>query len=298
VTDGDGVRPLDPVHVLDLLVPERDLLCELLTGLEPADWKRPTECPAWTVQGVALHVLGDDLSLLARQRDSEVPSLLTEMSLPTWDGAPDAVLDRFNERWVHAATFLSPTVLVDLLRLTGTWTHDWYTTVDPDAGGEPVMLFGLASAPYRAIAAREYLERWVHQLQIRRALGVGDGPLGEAPHLDRAVEIVARAMASLVALVVPTPDRTVTIEFGAQPYTYRHTDLGETPHGWTPHRGRGATASVTVSVAPSAVATLVSRGLTRPDAVAALVVRDGDPELADALVAGMAAAMSAYYVEL
>ena len=129
MSDRAALRSLGPVDVVGLLVPEREALTDLLRGLTADDWNRPTECPAWTVRGVALHVLGDDLSLLARQRDAEVPSLLTEASLPTWDGAPTALLDRFNERWVDAATFLSPALLVELLRMTGETTRAF----DPEA---------------------------------------------------------------------------------------------------------------------------------------------------------------------
>ena len=48
------------------LRPERAALLSLLEGLEPEQWSRPTECPLYSVKGVALHVLGDDLSLLSR----------------------------------------------------------------------------------------------------------------------------------------------------------------------------------------------------------------------------------------
>ena len=52
--------------VLDVLQPERAALVALLEGLGPHDWTRHTECPAYTIKGVATHVLGDDLSLLSR----------------------------------------------------------------------------------------------------------------------------------------------------------------------------------------------------------------------------------------
>jgi len=300
VTDPTGLRVLPPVDVLDVLGPERAALCELLSGLDSDAWARPTECPAWTVQGVALHVLGDDLSLLSRQRDAATPSLFLEGSLPEWPGAPESVLDRFNERWVHAATFLSPRLLVDLLDRLGTLTLDFYATVDPDSVGEPVMLFGMTAAPYRSIAAREYLERWVHHLQIRRALGLAAGPLAGDPLGPRGVEVVARAVASLVAFVMPSTDRTVAIEFGSTAFTYVHDPASDpaSPHGWAPRAGRGSDPTVSVSVAEDDVVTLVSRGLSRTDAAATLHVTAGDPELGRAVTDGMAAAMSAYYVEL
>src|SRR3954471_5656190 len=55
------------------------------------------------------------------------------------------------------------------------WTHAWYASADLETRGEEVLLFGPGPAPYWAIAAREYLERWVHHLQIRRALERGPG---------------------------------------------------------------------------------------------------------------------------
>jgi uncharacterized protein (TIGR03083 family) len=60
--------------VLDVLRPERAALLELLEGLDPDAWSRPTECPAYSVKGIATHVLGDDLSLLSRAtRRGRVP---------------------------------------------------------------------------------------------------------------------------------------------------------------------------------------------------------------------------------
>jgi uncharacterized protein (TIGR03083 family) len=297
MTARDDLAPLVPLDVLDLLAPERAALVDLLAGLAPADWDRPTECPAWTVRGIALHVLGDDLSLLSRQRDAEVPSLLTESSLPGWEGEPTNVLDRFNERWVHAATFLAPALIVDLLERTGVWTHDWYTTVDPDARGEIVMLFGPEPAPYRSIAAREYVERWVHHLQIRRALGLDAGVLGAPPLDRRAYDVVMRAIAQLVALVVTDVESTIVYELGADGWTFVHDEAHDTSHGWAPRPGRVDDPTVTLTVAPAICATLVSRGLNRRDAVAAFAVT-GDADLGAALVDATAAVMSAYYVEL
>jgi uncharacterized protein (TIGR03083 family) len=129
--------------VLDVLEPERSALVELLIGLRPEDWARPTECPAYSVKGVATHLLGDDLSLLSRQRDQATDgTTLLATELPGADFP--TLLDTFNDRWVNAAAFLSVEVLIELLRLTGQWTAAYYRAVDPAAPGEPVELFGAA----------------------------------------------------------------------------------------------------------------------------------------------------------
>ena len=83
-------------------------------------------------------------------------------------------------------------MIVDLLDLTGRWTAAFYREVDPDALGEPVGLFAAKdTSPYWQIAAREYLERWIHQHQIRRATKKPN--LGHA-FLTPAAEVVASSL--------------------------------------------------------------------------------------------------------
>lgn len=177
--------------VLHVYRPERVHLLGLLGGLGPEDWHRPTECPAYTIKGVATHVLGDDLSLLSRQRDGAEPgtSFLAD-ELPGSDLR--RLLDTFNDRWVDTARFFSPELLMELLRLTGEWTADYYQAVDPEAPGESVALFWAAEgdrSPFWHAIAREYLERWIHHSQIRRALGLGS--LAERRFLVPGLEVAA-----------------------------------------------------------------------------------------------------------
>jgi uncharacterized protein (TIGR03083 family) len=178
--------------VLDVLLPERAAVLELLAGLDASDWNAATECPAYTVKGIATHVLGDDLSLLSRQRDGAEPGLIrVAAALPGADFR--TILDTFNDQWVAAAQFLSPALLIELLRCCGEWTADYYREVDPEAPGEPVGFFGGrgGSSPFWHAIAREYMERWVHHSQIRRALGMPS--LADAPFLDVGIDVAASA---------------------------------------------------------------------------------------------------------
>jgi uncharacterized protein (TIGR03083 family) len=178
--------------VLDVLRPERAALLALLDGLEANDWRRPGECPAYTIKGVATHVLGDDLSLLSRQRDGADDGLI-QLARDRPGADFRTLLDTFNDRWVAAAAFLSTELVVELLRLTGEWTAADYGAVDPDAPGEFVGFFGgsgSCSPNWQAIA-REYVERWVHHSQIRRALGLAS--LAERLFLVAGVEVAAAA---------------------------------------------------------------------------------------------------------
>jgi uncharacterized protein (TIGR03083 family) len=178
--------------VLDALRPERDALLAVLESLGADGWARPTECPAYTVQGVATHVLGDDLSFLSRQRDGAQNGLVQlAAELPGADFR--TLLNTFNDRWVAAAGFLSSDLVIELLRLSGDWTASFYEAVNPEAPGEPVGFFGARgpSSPYWHAIAREYVERWVHHSQIRRALGLGS--VATEPFLRAGVEVAAAA---------------------------------------------------------------------------------------------------------
>lgn len=178
-------------------------MLDLLGELSAEEWSSATECPLYSVKGVATHVLGDDLSLLSRQRDDAENGLIQlAAELPGTDFR--TLLDTFNDRWVSAAQFLSPELLIELLGLTGEWTASYYEQVDPTAPGEPVGFFGATGthSPFWHAIAREYIERWVHHSQIRRA--VGRGSLSD--HRFLAVGVAVAAASAGVEAIVPTEE--------------------------------------------------------------------------------------------
>src|SRR5437588_9423017 len=97
------LQPAARVDALLLYPVERAELLDLLSDLEADEWALPTECPAWSVKGIALHLLADDLSLLSRQRDEEPSGVAIEPGA-SFDELFVA-LDRFNHRWGAAASF-------------------------------------------------------------------------------------------------------------------------------------------------------------------------------------------------
>lgn len=223
VDDNGGVPRIDDSSistVTDLYLPERARLIEFLVTLDDAQWALPTECPAYTVKGIATHILGDDLSLLSRQRDGAVQGLvLIAERMPGADFR--GLLDVFNDQWVEAARFLSPPLLLELLDLAGQWTHRYYCDIDPNAPGEPVPLFGVAfgdSSPFWHAIAREYLERWAHHSQIRRALGLGS--LADSPFLDVGHAIIASVAGA------PTGDGATSANDSDTPWTIGPIVLG------------------------------------------------------------------------
>ena len=273
-----GAELLDEVVAGGWLRTERDALLDLLGSLGPDEWQVPTECPAWTVQGLVLHVLGDDLSLLARQRDQATNSLLLYAEdHPGLDLR--ALLDGFNEQWVTAATFLSPALVVELLRLTGEWSAAFYEAVDLDGPSEPVGFFGATGpSPYRQVIGRELVERWVHQHQLRRAVGRPD--LGVELLAVVGGVFVSGLAARLGDIGVPEGGRVAVQVPGVAAWTITRTD-----RGWDPIAG-GDGAVAALVLATDAATPVLSR---MPGAAGAgAVSTSGDPVVGDALLVATA----------
>ena len=269
------------LDVNDLLVVERARLLDTLADLSPDEWSLPTECPAWDVQGIALHILGDDFSLLSRQRDDAVNSIvLTALDLPGADFR--TLLNEFNERWVHMARYFSTPLIIELLRVTGDLPSEWYRRVPPDELGEPVFFVSFDPAPYWMIAAREYYERWVHLSQITRAVGrpAPDEPQFVVPAVAGAVRGFPQVLAALEA----PHDTTLTLQVDSAAWTVRFD-----PDGWTVYDGRPDAATVDVRMS-AAVATSVFTRELDGDAIRRALTVAGDRGLRSAVVEGLVAA--------
>ena len=145
----------------------RDALVEVLEDLSPKDWMTPSPCSAWSVHDVALHLLGGDVGQLSVERDSHDASLI---QVDGWDQLV-ARLNEQNQLWVAQTRRISPRLLCELLRFTGSQANDYLASLDPSSLGPSVSWAGPNPQPMWLHIAREYTERWHHQQQIREALG-------------------------------------------------------------------------------------------------------------------------------
>jgi uncharacterized protein (TIGR03083 family) len=274
--------PLLRVDARPLLPLLRAELVALLTGLDRDDWARPTACPGWTVHGVAAHLLGVELGNVSGRRDR-------------WGRGPgpgedlDSWLNAFNQQWVEAAGRISPALLAELINLAGMRFEEYVATLDLDATGVRVSwATGSDPAPVWLDVAREYMERYVHQLQIREATGCP--PLGAdfvspvlttAAHaLPRALDRVSRPLGTVVTF-------TVEGEGGGSWYVVRSAG------GWELETAPVTGAGASVSGAGASVAGAAAcHARTTVDGALKLYARDpsapaltwqGDDELAAAL---------------
>jgi uncharacterized protein (TIGR03083 family) len=155
------VRPVWPSERADLV--------HLVSSLDDAQWRAPTAAPGWTVKDVALHLLDDDLGWLSRDRDGDSSGLLPMGDHDTFVQA----LAAKNQRWVDGAHGLSRDVVVGLLTWAGEQMDEYYDGMDLTGRGHVSWAGG--DVPAWFDIEQDLTERWVHQQQIRRAVGVDDG---------------------------------------------------------------------------------------------------------------------------
>ena len=158
------MKPLEPVLTLHLFPEERAALLDLLANFTPAQWNAGTVCASWSVKDIAAHLLADDLGRLGRGRDSHAGAAFAPSSPENVEAQLLAFINYQNETWVAAARRLSPRLLIDLLRWTGDETQAYFASLDMFAIGEPVHWAGPEPAPVWLDIAREYSERWIHQV--------------------------------------------------------------------------------------------------------------------------------------
>ncbi len=165
----NNFEPVKPIIVIDLFPEERKQLLELLSSFDAEEWEKPTICPGWTVKDIALHLLGDDIGYLSRNRDHFSNSFFQDKDLHEWKSLVENI-NEANELWVKATARTSPKLLIDLLELSGKQFYGYMQTLDQMAMGGAVSWAGPDPAPVWLDTAREYTERWMHQQQIRDAV--------------------------------------------------------------------------------------------------------------------------------
>jgi uncharacterized protein (TIGR03083 family) len=200
-----SLRPLEPVWLADRFGPLHAELIALLRGLRPDDWRRPTTGAAWSVHDVTAHLLDDDLRRLSFHRDRQ-PAPVASI-----DGYAALVdyINRMNAEWVAVARRMSPRVLIELLEVTGPLVAELFLSIPADAPAHwAVSWAGEAQSGHWFDVGRDYTERWVHQQQIREA--VGAEPLTSREWLHPVLALFVRAIPPAYA-AIKAPEGTAVL---------------------------------------------------------------------------------------
>jgi hypothetical protein len=115
-------------------------------------------------------LLDDDLGWLSRGRDGDRTGLLPMEEHTSFVAA----LAAKNQRWIEGTRGLSARVLTDLLEWSGHEVDSFYASMDLHGEGH-VSWADDGPVPIWFDIARDLTERWVHQMQMREAVGGVEG---------------------------------------------------------------------------------------------------------------------------
>ncbi|MFA6946560.1 MAG: maleylpyruvate isomerase family mycothiol-dependent enzyme [Pedobacter sp.] len=156
------------IDVLHLFPKLNSSLIEVLSGLDQRQWNKATLCKQWQVKDIAAHLLDGALRRLSIGRDvyrTESPEIKSYQELLNY-------LNGLNADWVNAYKRVSPEIILEQLKIVQEQLVLYLEDLDPDAKAIfPVSWAGETVSTNRFDIAREYTERWLHQQQIRQAVG-------------------------------------------------------------------------------------------------------------------------------
>jgi uncharacterized protein (TIGR03083 family) len=246
----------------------------LLAGLSDDDWQRPTCLPGWNVQAVAAHVIGTESMLLGVGAPALTVSEATHPHVRNDIGS-------FNEAWVDALAAEPPAAVLARFRddvakrkqaLDAMTPEEWETVGFTPAGQDT----------YGRFMQIRVFDQWMHELDIRDAIGVGGGD--EGPAAEVALDEMATAMGyvvgkkagapqgSRVHLVLTGPAaRTIDVEVNERAAVV--DELSGPP-----------TLTVTM---PAGVFARLAGGRADPETLRDRVTVEGDVELGERLIANL-----------
>jgi hypothetical protein len=128
-------------------------------------------------------------------------------------------LNYFNTEWLSAYEKLSPEILISQLKIVQDELYLYLKDLDP-AGNAlfPVSWAGEFVSDNRFDIAREYTERWLHQQQIRQAVGAHS--LLEKQFYSPFLQICMKALPDHFRDLNPALDTLISVEIVADAHVY------------------------------------------------------------------------------
>jgi uncharacterized protein (TIGR03083 family) len=172
--------------VVDLLRTEWNALAELGDSLSQADWDRDTDLPGWTVRDNLSHIIGTELQLLG------------ESPPPLEGDAPAHVknpIGQMNEAWIQQRRGRpGAEVLAEFKEVTARRLTEMESFTDEQWNQEMPGPTGIV--PYSEFMNIRVMDSWVHDQDIRRAVGKPGNTTG--PVADHSLARYEPAMGFVV----------------------------------------------------------------------------------------------------
>ncbi len=174
-------------------------IADLCANFTREQWAAPTECPGWSVQDQVSHLVGSECRLLGRPAPEHEP---TDTSHVRND------VGRSNEVLVdYRRQFTGPDILAEFTEVAGERLAILRAMSDDDFAAEADNPLG--RGPYTDLLAIRIYDAWVHEQDIRRALGIPGHLSG--PVAEHAYGRTEMAMPFVVGRKVKPDDGTTVV---------------------------------------------------------------------------------------
>jgi len=156
------------IETTHLFIPIHEALIQVLKELDPGDWHKSTLAKQWTVKDIVAHLLDTTTRGIAILRDGHFG----------YNGPADEeyttlvdFINQMNAEFVNTAKRWSPQLLIELLEQTGPIHAKLLADLDPFKKAIFSVAWAGEKESYNWFhVAREYTEKYHHQLQIREAV--------------------------------------------------------------------------------------------------------------------------------
>jgi len=263
--------PIETVHLFPILDKE---LISLLKSLTPEQWKAPTLAKKWQVKDIAAHLLDGNMRHISINRDKH----LVPPSVPI-NSYKELVdfLNELNAVWVNAFKRVSTELLIELLESTSDEYNKAMAALDPF--GDAVFSVGWAGEDVSKNwfhIAREYTEKFHHQLQIRHATGKPSLLSRELyyPFIDTFMQALPHNYRNTDAANDTTIQISITTEAGGDWFLQR------SDNAWHLSKQRPSSIDASIAMDPDLAWKLFTKGIDA-DTARENVVIEGKRELAD-----------------
>ena len=184
------------VDLMEAVWQSIDALC---SDLSPEQWATPTECPGWSVQDQVSHLVGSECRLLGRPAPAHEPADTSHVRNDT---------GRNNEALVdYRRQFSGAAVLAEFREIAAARLDVLRAMTEADFAAETDN--PLARGPYTDLLAIRIYDAWVHEQDMRRALGIPGHLSG--PVAQHAYGRTEMAMPFVVGRKVRPDDGTTVV---------------------------------------------------------------------------------------
>ncbi|MGK5627766.1 maleylpyruvate isomerase family mycothiol-dependent enzyme [Streptomyces sp. URMC 123] len=253
-----------------------DAISALVTPLAEGEWNRATECPGWSVRDVVSHVIGMECEMLGDPRPIH--------SLPRDLFHVKDEFSRYMEvpvdvRRCHTAPEMTSELEYTVIRRSRQLRNEKREPQTLVRG-----LLGREQTLEQVLRLRAF-DVWVHEQDLRRALGRPGNLVSPGAHLTR--DILLAGLPKVVAKDAGAPPNSAVVVDVHGPLEFLRTvrvdDRGRGSIDGSPSLG----PAVTLATDWETYVRLAC-GRVRPAAVADRVKVEGDQELAAAILAAFA----------